>query len=47
ALFREAAGPYGGRGGGQPHAAQGGGMRVEDLPAVLARARALLLGEKG
>lgn len=47
ALFREAAGPYGGRGGGQPHAAQGGGMRAEDLPTVLARARALLLGERG
>ncbi len=47
ALFREAAGPYGGRGGGQPHAAQGGGMRADDLPAILARARALLLGETG
>lgn len=42
-LFRQVVGPYGGRGGGQPHAAQGGGMRPEDLPTVLERARALVI----
>lgn len=38
-LLRGAAGQYGGRGGGQPHVAQGGGMSAADLPLVLREAR--------
>ncbi len=38
-LLRDAAGQYGGRGGGQPHVAQGGGMSAGDLPLVLREAR--------
>lgn len=38
-LLRDAAAPYGGRGGGEPHLAQGGGMAAEDIPHVLSRAR--------
>lgn len=34
-LLREAAGAFGGRGGGQPHMAQGGGVPAEDLANVL------------
>lgn len=43
ALLREAAGPYGGRGGGRPHMAQGGGVSADDLSRVLADARARLV----
>jgi len=38
-VLRESAHAYGGRGGGRPHVAQGGGMSAEDLPLVLAEAR--------
>jgi len=38
-LLREVAGRYGGRGGGQPHVSQGGGVSAEDLPLVLRDAR--------
>ncbi len=38
-LLRDAAAPYGGRGGGEPHIAQGGGMAADDIPQVLSRAR--------
>jgi len=41
-LLRQAAAPYGGRGGGRPHIAQGGGVAEKDLPKVLAQARRLL-----
>lgn len=34
-LLRESAGAFGGRGGGQPHMAQGGGVTEENLPRVL------------
>jgi len=34
-LLREAAGAFGGRGGGQPHMAQGGGVSADDLPRVV------------
>lgn len=34
-LLREAASGFGGRGGGQPHMAQGGGVAADDLSAVL------------
>lgn len=47
ALLREAAGPYGGRGGGRPHTAQGGGVTAEDLTAVLQAARARLTAVMG
>lgn len=38
-LLRESAGEFGGRGGGQPHMAQGGGVAEESLLRVLAAAR--------
>jgi alanyl-tRNA synthetase len=38
-LFREVAVPHGGRGGGRPQMAQGGGLAPEALAAVLAAAR--------
>jgi alanyl-tRNA synthetase len=38
-LLRDAAAPYGGRGGGEPHLAQGGGMAADDVPDVLADAK--------
>lgn len=41
-LLRDAAGPYGGRGGGRPQVSQGGGMDKADLAAVLRGARSLL-----
>ena len=42
-LLREAVAPYGGRGGGQPHMAQGGGVPTEQVGSVLDRAMELLL----
>jgi small-conductance mechanosensitive channel len=39
-ILRAAAGPHGGRGGGRPQMAQGGGVAGEALEAVLAAARA-------
>ncbi|MEA3408455.1 MAG: DHHA1 domain-containing protein [Chloroflexota bacterium] len=42
-LLRDAAAPYGGRGGGEPHIAQGGGMAADDIPDVLSRAREELI----
>ena len=47
AILREAAAIVGGRGGGRPEAAQGGGPLVEQLPAALARARELVVAELG
>lgn len=47
ALLRAVAGPYGGKGGGQAHLAQGGGVKAEDLPAILARGRAQWLAAIG
>lgn len=41
-LLREATAPYGGRGGGKPHLAQGGGLAAHDLARALQDARALL-----
>ena len=38
-LFREVTAPYGGRGGGKPHFAQGGGVAASELAAVLSAAR--------
>ena len=38
-ILRAAAGPHGGRGGGRPYMAQGGGVAAESLEAVLAAAR--------
>jgi len=38
-LLRESTGPYGGRGGGRLHVAQGGGLGAKDLEAALADAR--------
>ncbi len=38
-LLRDVTAAYGGRGGGESHLAQGGGMDVEDIPDVLSRAR--------
>jgi len=38
-LLRESAGPFGGRGGGRPHMAQGGGLTEESLTAALDAAR--------
>jgi len=43
ALLRETAKPFGGRGGGRPHMAQGGGMSANDLEACLRAARQRLL----
>ncbi|MFH1086480.1 MAG: DHHA1 domain-containing protein, partial [Chloroflexota bacterium] len=37
-VLRAALGPYGGRGGGRPQAAQGGGVAAEQLPGVLEQA---------
>ncbi len=37
-LLRQAVAPYGGRGGGRPHVAQGGGVSAKDLEKVLASA---------
>ncbi len=39
ALLREVLSLHGGKGGGAPHMAQGGGVAAEDLPEVLAEAR--------
>lgn len=47
ALLRTVAGPLGGKGGGQPHFAQGGGVRAEDLATLLQRARAQWLASSG
>lgn len=44
-LLRQATAPFGGRGGGRPHMAQGGGVPAADLDAVLAGARALLIDQ--
>jgi alanyl-tRNA synthetase len=38
-LLREATAPYGGKGGGRPHSAQGGGVAAQDLERVLDDAR--------
>lgn len=38
-LLRESAGPFGGRGGGRPHMAQGGGLQADKLAAALDAAR--------
>lgn len=38
-LLRDATAPFGGRGGGGPHLAQGGGMAAEDIPCILSHAR--------
>ena len=45
ALLREVLAADGGRGGGAAHLAQGGAVRAEDLPAILAEARRRLLAE--
>ncbi|HUS81314.1 MAG TPA: DHHA1 domain-containing protein, partial [Armatimonadota bacterium] len=45
ALLREVLAAHGGRGGGAAHLAQGGAVRAEDLPAILAEARRRLLAE--
>ncbi|NLD72485.1 MAG: hypothetical protein GX649_07180, partial [Chloroflexi bacterium] len=42
-LLREVLGAHGGRGGGAPHMAQGGGVAAADVPAILAEARARLV----
>ena len=42
-LLRDAAAPYGGRGGGELHLAQGGGMAADDIPGVLADAKKELI----
>jgi len=44
-LLREVLGAYGGRGGGAPHLAQGGGVAADDVPAILAEARRRLAAE--
>lgn len=41
-LLRDAAGPFGGRGGGRPHMAQGGGVDKDRLTDVLDAARDIL-----
>jgi len=43
ALLREVLASYGGKGGGAPHMAQGGGMPADALPALLAAARRQIL----
>jgi len=43
ALLREVLASYGGKGGGAPHMAQGGGMPADALPALLAAARRRIL----
>jgi len=43
-LLREVLGRYGGKGGGRPHMAQGGGVSVEDLDRLLADAREQVVG---
>jgi len=43
-LFRDVVAPYGGRGGGRPHVAQGGGVSVAQVGEVLARALERLRG---
>lgn len=45
-LLREAVAPYGGRGGGRPHLAQGGGISPAELQSVLERARAAIREEQ-
>lgn len=44
-LLREAAATLGGRGGGSPSCAQGGGERIQDLDAALAAAAQKIRGE--
>ena len=44
-LLRAAAGPLGGRGGGRPHMAQGGGLPADQLGAALAAAREKVCAE--
>jgi alanyl-tRNA synthetase len=46
ALLREAAAIVGGRGGGRPEAAQGGGPEVDRLDEALAQARILLRAQE-
>jgi len=46
ALLRDTLGKFGGRGGGQPHLAQGGGVDARDLPAILAEAKSRLTGSE-
>ncbi len=46
ALLRDVLGAHGGRGGGKPHSAQGGGVSPEALDAVLAEARRRLVGRE-
>lgn len=43
-LLREVLAAHGGRGGGAPHLAQGGGVAADDLPAILAEARRRVAG---
>ncbi|MGI5915211.1 MAG: DHHA1 domain-containing protein, partial [Anaerolineae bacterium] len=47
ALLKESMTPYGGRGGGRPHMAQGGGVDAADLTKVLDTARRRLAAEEG
>lgn len=47
ALLRAVAGPLGGKGGGQPHFAQGGGVKAEELATLLERARSQWLASSG
>lgn len=46
-LLQESAGPWGGRGGGRPHMAQGGGVAEGDLASCLDAARQRLVGMLG
>ena len=41
-LLRQVVAPYGGRGGGRSHVAQGGGVAPEDLEQILQKAKELL-----
>ena len=49
-LFRDVVTPYGGRGGGRPHVAQGGGIQAaqvgEVLDHALERLRSMILGSE-